>query len=110
LGGPGVRPLRRSSGSTPVCRSLAQTRRTLSAGFPSTTATALSSLATGRLPGAHGVVGYRVLDPDRDAVFNRLTWNLDVDPVAWVPDATLVERLTDAEVAAGSQGQKRFPA
>src|SRR5699024_12644461 len=98
IDGLGERPRRRYSGYTPCFRSLAQTRRTLSAGCPSTTANSLSSLATGRLPGAHGVVGYRVLDPDRDAVFNQLTWNLDVDPVAWVPDATLFERLTDADV------------
>src|SRR5699024_4316639 len=108
IDGLGERQLRRYSGYTPFFRSLAQTRRTLSAGFPSTTANSLSSLATGRLPGAHGVVGYRVLDPDRDAVFNQLTWNLDVDPVAWVPDATLFERLTDADVDVVSLGEKKF--
>ncbi|WP_436326575.1 alkaline phosphatase family protein [Brevibacterium sp. FAM 27836] len=108
IDGLGEQQLRRFSGYTPFFRSQAEARRTLSAGFPSTTANSLSSLATGRLPGAHGVVGYRVLDPEKDAVFNQLTWNLDVDPVAWVPDATLFERLTDVGVDVVSLGEKKF--
>lgn len=108
IDGLGEQQLREYSGYTPFFRSLAASRRTLSAGFPSTTANSLSSLATGRLPGAHGVVGYRVLDPEKDAVFNQLTWNLDVDPVAWVPDATLFERLSDAAVDVVSLGEKKF--
>ncbi len=108
IDGLGESQLRQYSGYTPFFRSLAASRRTLSTGFPSTTANSLSSLATGRLPGGHGVVGYRVLDPAKDAVFNQLTWNLDVDPVAWVPDATLFERLTDADVDVVSLGEAKF--
>ena len=106
--GMGESQLKQYSGYTPFFRSLAASRRTLSTGFPSTTANSLSSLATGRLPGGHGVVGYRVLDPARDAVFNQLTWDLDVDPVSWVPDATLFERLTDADFDVVSLGEAKF--
>ncbi|WP_453985934.1 alkaline phosphatase family protein [Brevibacterium casei] len=108
IDGLGERLLSRDSGYTPFFRSLASARRPISAGFPSTTANSLSSLATGRLPGAHGVVGYRLLDPAKDAVFNQLTWDLDVDPVAWVPDATLFERLESAEVDVVSLGEAKF--
>lgn len=108
IDGLGERLLSRDSGYTPFFRSLASSRRPISAGFPSTTANSLSSLATGRLPGAHGVVGYRLLDPAKDAVFNQLTWDLDVDPVAWVPDATLFERLESAEVDVVSLGEAKF--
>ena len=108
IDGLGEQQLRQYSGYTPFFRSLAATRRTLSTGFPSTTANSLSSLATGRLPGAHGVVGYRVLDPSKDAVFNQLTWDLDVDPVAWVPDATLFERLSGTGVDVVSLGESKF--
>ncbi len=108
IDGLGERLLSRDSGYTPFFRSLASSRRPISAGFPSTTANSLSSLATGRLPGAHGVVGYRLLDPAKDAVFNQLTWDLDVDPVAWVPDATLFERLEAAEVDVVSLGEAKF--
>lgn len=106
--GLGEQQLIRYSGYTPFFRTLASSRRTLSAGFPSTTANSLSSLATGRMPGSHGVVGYRVLDPAKDAVFNQLTWDLDVDPVTWVPDATLFERLSTASVDVVSLGEAKF--
>lgn len=108
IDGMGESLLSEHSGYTPFFRSLAAQRTTISAGFPSTTANSLSSLATGRLPGAHGVVGYRILDPAKDAVFNQLTWDLDVDPVTWVPDATLFERLSDAGVDVVSLGEAKF--
>jgi hypothetical protein len=43
---------------------------------PTTTATALTSIATGRPPAAHGVVGYRVRvdGPTGDEVLNVLRW------------------------------------
>ncbi|MET0781451.1 MAG: nucleotide pyrophosphatase/phosphodiesterase family protein [Microbacterium sp.] len=40
--------------------------------FPSTTASALTSLLTGVAPGEHGIVGYRVLVPETDEVVNQL--------------------------------------
>jgi predicted AlkP superfamily pyrophosphatase or phosphodiesterase len=42
---------------------------------PSTTACALTSLATGRTPAEHGVVGYRVAHGDK--VMNILQWTVD---------------------------------
>jgi predicted AlkP superfamily pyrophosphatase or phosphodiesterase len=52
--------------------------------FPSTTASALTSLLTGVAPGAHGIVGYRALVPEADEVVNQLRgWDTDgLDP-AW---------------------------
>ena len=40
--------------------------------FPSTTASALTSLLTGARPGEHGIVGYRVRVPGSDEVVNQL--------------------------------------
>src|SRR5690606_66782 len=40
--------------------------------FPSTTAAALTSLLTGADPGEHGLVGYRVMDPDQGRLANQL--------------------------------------
>lgn len=52
--------------------------------FPSTTASALTSLLTGVLPGAHGIVGYRALRPDTDEVLNQLRgWDTDGLPLDW---------------------------
>lgn len=68
--------------------------RTLHAAFPSTTATSLSSLGTGTVPGQHGMVGYDVLDPRQDKVVNLLgKWDAGVDPLRWQPFPTIFERL-----------------
>ncbi|GAA3209106.1 nucleotide pyrophosphatase/phosphodiesterase family protein [Microbacterium terregens] len=66
--------------------------------FPSTTASALTSLLTGVGPGEHGIVGYRVLVPDSDQVLNQLRgWDTDgLDP-AW----QRAEPLTERQAAAG---------
>ena len=39
---------------------------------PSTTAAAIASFTTGRMPGEHGLVGYRVLDAAHDRLVNQL--------------------------------------
>lgn len=52
--------------------------------FPSTTASALTSLLTGTPPGEHGIVGYRALVPDSDEVLNQLRgWDTDSLPASW---------------------------
>ncbi len=53
-----------------------QTPRTLTAGFPSTTATSLASLGTGVPAGEHGIVGYLLAIPDHDRLMNPLSWRL----------------------------------
>src|SRR5690606_26490180 len=66
--------------------------------FPTTTAAALTSLLTGTAPGTHGMVGYRVLDPGRDALVNQLTeWeSAGVDPLVWQSAPTLFEQAAAA--------------
>ncbi len=69
--------------------------RTLQAAFPSTTATSLTALGTGVVPGLHGMVGYDVLDPRQDKVVNLLgNWDPGVDPMTWQPHATIFEKLS----------------
>ena len=71
--------------------------RTLHAAFPSTTATSLSALGTGTVPGQHGMVGYDVLDPRQDKVVNLLgNWDRGVDPLTWQPFPTIFEKLMPA--------------
>lgn len=68
--------------------------RTLQAAFPSTTATSLTGLGTGVVPGQHGMVGYDVLDPRQDKVVNLLgQWDPGVDPERWQPFPTVFEQL-----------------
>ena len=66
----------------------------LDAALPSTTAASLAVLGTGQPTGQTGMVGYDVVDPERDVVVNQLSgWDPAVDPVAWQPVPTVFERL-----------------
>ncbi len=56
--------------------------------FPSTTAAALTSLMTGADPCEHGIVGYRLRDPDTGVLFNQLN-ELDQAPSGWMRAPTL---------------------
>ncbi|KAB8168029.1 alkaline phosphatase family protein [Streptomyces sp. 3MP-14] len=71
----------------------------ITVGFPSTTATSLASLGTGLPPGAHGLAGYRVLDPGSGALMNQLRWEPWTDPGRWQPHPTLFRRADAAGVA-----------
>lgn len=108
IDGLGLELLRARAAHAPFLRSQLPGIGTLTAGFPSTTANSLSSLGTGLLPGAHGVVGYRLRDPERDLVFNQLTWDSTTDPLAWVPDTTMFERLAASGVDVVSLGEAKF--
>jgi hypothetical protein len=90
--------LRARSGHAPFLRSLLDGGKRLSSGFPSTTATSMGSFGTGLPPGAHGLVGYEVLDPARDVLLNELSWEPYVDPHTWQPNPTVFERLDAAGV------------
>jgi len=67
--------------------------------FPSTTATALTGLLTGRPAGEHGIVGYRVRVPGTDLAPNQLKgWETHgLDPASWQRSRPLLA----AEAAAG---------
>ncbi|MEV4412161.1 nucleotide pyrophosphatase/phosphodiesterase family protein [Catellatospora sp. NPDC049609] len=54
-------------------------------GFPSTTPTSLISLATGALPGAHGVLAFNTIVPGTGRVLNHTQWADDPPPQLWSP-------------------------
>jgi hypothetical protein len=92
--------LRDHQAAAPFLSELATTARPLSAGFPATTVTSLSSLGTGRPPGQHGMLGYQVAVPGQHKLLNALRWDRKVDPVAWQPGSTIFERAVKAGIAA----------
>lgn len=75
------------------------TLRPLTSGFPSTTPTSLTTLGTGAVPGAHGVVGFTVKVPGTDRVLNHIEWRADPDPARWQPLPTQFQRAAAAGVA-----------
>lgn len=52
--------------------------------FPSTTSSALATLATGTFPGEHGITGYKVLDPQTGNVYNQLREISEVQTKPWL--------------------------
>ena len=94
----------------PVLESLKLVEK-LNANFPSTTATSLSTLGTGVLPGVHGMLGYTVRVPRSDnRLLNALKWDERVDPVIWQKVPTLFERAVSAGVAVSHVAAKRYEA
>ncbi len=99
--------LLRSAGSNAAFLNSIRVRE-LRTGFPSTTATSMGSFGTGLLPGAHGMVGYEVLDPATGRVFNELSWEGGPDPRTWQPHPTVFERVIAQDVHAVHIGPGYF--
>jgi hypothetical protein len=84
----------------PFLSELARNSRPITAGFPATTVTSLGSLCTGRPPGQHGMLGYKVLVPGEDILLNALRWDSRIDPRRWQPLPTIYERAAEAGIEA----------
>lgn len=76
--------------------------------FPSTTAAAITSFATGQMPGVHGVVGYQVFDRKVQAPVNLLT-GLNAQTVGqWQRSATVSELAKAQGVSVYSVGPGEY--
>ncbi len=83
--------------------------RSLRSPVPSTTAAALPTILTGRLPGEHGMLGYRVRDPDTGGLVNQLTgWDSIANPDAWQRSRTVFEQMTAISIGAVAVGPAKF--
>jgi Type I phosphodiesterase / nucleotide pyrophosphatase len=94
--------------SAPTLTALADGAPVLTAGFPTTTPTSLTSLGTGAPPGSHGVVGFFLRVPGSDRVLNHIRWHDDPDPLRWQPLATQFDRARAAGVGTYVVGRPEF--
>jgi predicted AlkP superfamily pyrophosphatase or phosphodiesterase len=91
--GLGTANLKFGAGHAPFLNRELSISTSIHAGFPSTTASSITSFATGLPVGQHGIVGYKVLDPSTNQAVNQLTgWSSKVDPLLWQPHETISER------------------
>lgn len=97
--GLGANLLTRRRGHAPFLRTLTDHTVAVPCGFPTTTATSMATFGTGLHPGTHGLMGYEVLDPRRDVVFNELTWEDGPPPEQWQPHQTVFEAAQGSGVA-----------
>ena len=93
LDGVGAELLAAHRALTPTLRRLEDVTTSLRTVTPATTATAMVSLHTGLPPLEHGVLGYLGLDPVQHRSVNQLTGAPGIDPQAWMPAPTLLERF-----------------
>lgn len=103
--GMGWELLRRHADAAPFLSGLSG--RPLTAGFPSTTVTSLTSLGTGLPPGAHGLTGYSSYVEEVGDAVNWLAWRpvgrgddlrQQLPPEELQPQPTAFERAADAGV------------
>ena len=77
--------------------------------FPSTTAAAIASFATGLMPGAHGLMGYRVPDRANDRVVNQLSgWDERMIPEQWQRHPTVFDQAVERGIRALAIGGTRY--
>lgn len=94
--------------AAPYLSSLLTPEATGTAGVPSTTATSLTSLGTGLVPGGHGVVGFTSRVPGSDRLLNALFWDKDIDPLQWQPHTTGFQLLAAAGVHVTTVNKREF--
>ena len=72
--------------------------------FPATTTVSMATVATGRSPAEHGLLGYQLWLPGLDAIANTIKWTtlwgipLEIDTGGFLPSPNLWERLRAAGV------------
>jgi predicted AlkP superfamily pyrophosphatase or phosphodiesterase len=68
--------LRRNAAHAPFLASLLPSARSITAGFPSTTAASVASIGCGLPPGEHGLLGYALTLPGHSRPMNVLRWQV----------------------------------
>lgn len=106
--GMGEELLEANSRLAPQLSGMQRAEATVTCAVPSTTATSLSCLGTGCLPGRHGVLGYTFRSPVGGMVMNALSWQHGDDPLVVQPHPTAFEELSRVGVAVSSVGPERF--
>lgn len=96
--GLGARQLERWTGHTPFLRTLSPTMGDARCGFPSTTATSLASLGTGRAAGEHGVIGWQTGLRGGQQLLNHLSWKGGPEPTQYQPHRTLLQEAGRRDV------------
>lgn len=76
--------------------------------FPTTTPSALGSMGTGLLPGAHGLVGASFLLPETAQVLWPLKWKSGPSPIAVQPEPTIFEVVSRQGVEVSSIGPAAY--
>jgi predicted AlkP superfamily pyrophosphatase or phosphodiesterase len=107
--GLGATNLKAAGGHAPFLQQALSRSKPIACGFPSTTATSLSSFGTGVSAGQHGMVGYKVYDRTTRRSFNLLNgWDAQVQSSDWQTMPTVSQRAIESGVASYFIGPKAY--
>jgi len=107
--GLGSQNLKAAAGHAPFLNQAMARTKPISCGFPTTTATSITSFGTGVSAGVHGLVGYKLFDRTGQVAFNLLNgWDSVRTPEAWQTQQTVSERAINAGVGSFFIGPKAY--
>lgn len=107
--GLGAQNLKGAGGHAPFLNQALAISKPISCGFPSTTATSITSFGTGLSAGVHGLVGYKVYDRVNSRPANLLTgWGEEQDALEWQPRQTVAAKALTHGVGAYVIGPKAY--
>lgn len=105
--GLGLEPVVERKAHAPYLRGRLGEARTLTCSAPSTTATSMGLLGTGRAAGRTGLAGYTVRNPRTGALANLVTFEGVREDEAWLGEPSLLAHLA-ARTAVTSVGPGKF--
>lgn len=107
--GLGLHNLRGRAGHARTLMSAVTSKSVAVSTFPSTTASALTTLTTGVEPGQHGIVAYAIRDSTTGSILNQLTgWGPAMPSDTWQRAETEFERLAATGLRADAVGHPKF--
>ena len=107
--GLGTQNIRSAAGHAPFLNQKLSASRSLFAGFPATTSTSLTSLATGEPNGSHAVLGHRVYDRSIKQNINFLNdLGSELDPRKYQDLETISERAVSQGVIVSTIGPLEY--
>lgn len=104
--GLGHHQLEERRGHAPFLRSIES--NTVTAGFPTTTATSLSLFGTGQAAGRTGMTGYTARNPRTGQLANLISWEGAFDPEEWQTEPSLLEEADREGFHVTALGRRTF--
>ena len=106
--GLGARLLAERRGHAAFLRSHLADARTLTVGYPSTTAASMGLFGTGCGAGRTGLVGYTARNPETGRLANLVSWDGAGDPQTWQREPTWFSLISEAGTPVTSVGPAGF--
>ncbi|MEN9715823.1 MAG: hypothetical protein RJA35_1290 [Actinomycetota bacterium] len=107
--GLGAQNLKAAAGHAPFLNAAMAKTKPIACGFPSTTATSITSFGTGVSGGQHGLIGYKLYDRQTKTAFNLLNgWTSELKSEQWQPLPTVTQNAFSSGIQPYFIGPKAY--